>query len=166
MDKGGGEGGSITIFFENFLSYSTEKLRRGNLCFRKVLVSQNFMDKRGVGREYHDFSSKNLLSHSTKKLLRETLCVSGNFCYRKTLWIRGGGGREGESITILRQKIFCLTVLKKFVGELFPVSLIWGIEKCYACEGYVTIFCRKFLSHRTETIHRETLLCCVSENFR
>ena len=32
---------------ENLLSHSTEKLRRGNLCFRKVLVSQNFMDEKG-----------------------------------------------------------------------------------------------------------------------
>ena len=44
-------------------------------------------------------------------------------------------------------KIFCLTVPKNFVGEPFNVSLISGIEKFYASEGYVTIFCRNFLSH-------------------
>ena len=39
---------------------------------------------------------------------------------------------------------FCLTVPKNFVGEPFSVSLISGIEKFYASEGYVTIFRRKF----------------------
>ena len=41
-------------------------------------------------------------------------------------------------------KIFCLTVPKNFVGDPFSVSLISGIEKCYASEGYITIFRRKF----------------------
>ena len=62
-------------------------------------------------------------------------------------------------------KIFCLTVPKNFVGEPFSVSLISGIKKFYASEGYVKIFRRKFLSHSTETFRRGTLLCYVSENF-
>ena len=62
-------------------------------------------------------------------------------------------------------KISCLTVPKDSVGQPFRVSLISGIEKFYASEGYVTIFCRNFLSHSTETFRRGTLLCCVSENF-
>ena len=33
---------------------------------------------------------------------------------------------------------------KKFEGEPFSISLISGIEKIYAQEGYVTIFCRNF----------------------
>ena len=33
---------------------------------------------------------------------------------------------------------------EKFVGEPFRVSLISGIEKFYALEGYVTIFHRNF----------------------
>ena len=37
-------------------------------------------------------------------------------------------------------KTFCLTVPKNFVGEPFRVSLISGIEKFHASEGYVTIF--------------------------
>ena len=32
---------------------------------------------------------------------------------------------------------------KNIVGETFSVSLISGIEKIYASEGYVTIFRRK-----------------------
>ena len=71
-----------------------------------------------------------------------------------------------EGTTIFRSKFFCLTVAKKFVGEPFRLSLISGIEKIYASEGYVTIFGENFLSHSTETFRRGTLLCCVSESFR
>ena len=34
--------------------------------------------------------------------------------------------------------------MKIFVGDLFSVSMILGIEKFYAWEGFVTIFCRNF----------------------
>ena len=37
-------------------------------------------------------------------------------------------------------KVFCLTLPENFVGEPFRVSLISGMEKFYASEGYVTIF--------------------------
>ena len=40
---------------------------------------------------------------------------------------KGGGGREYHDFL---SKIFCFTVPKIFVGELFSVSLISGIEKC------------------------------------
>ena len=73
--------------------------------------------------------------------------------------------REGE-VSRFPSKNFCLTVPKNFVGEPLSVSLISGIEKFYASEGYVTIFCRNFLSHSTGKIRRGTLLCCVSESFR
>ena len=56
---------------------------------------------------------------------------------------RGGGGGRREYHKFL-SKIFCLTLPKKFVEEHFSVSLISGIEKFYASEGYVTIFRRKF----------------------
>ena len=48
---------------------------------------------------------------------------------------------------------------KYFVGQPFRVSLISGIGKFYASEGYVTIFCRNFLSHSAENFRRGTLLC-------
>ena len=47
----------------------------------------------------------------------------------------GGGG-----IKIFRRIFFYLTVVKNFVGQPFSVSLISGIEKFYASEGFVTIF--------------------------
>ena len=66
--------GMITIFVENLLSHSTEKLRRGTLlCSTKLLVSKKLMDKRGGGgREYHDLLSKSFLSHSAEKFRRGT----------------------------------------------------------------------------------------------
>ena len=61
-------------------------------------------------------------------------------------------------------KFFCLTVLKILVGQHFRVSLISGIEKFYAEEGYVMIFRRIFLSRSNKNC-RGTLLYCVSEKF-
>ena len=53
---------------------------------------------------------------------------------------------------IFFRKIFVSQCRKKFVGKPFRESVIGGIEKNYASEGYVTIFrpnclvsqCRKF----------------------
>ena len=71
---------------------------------------------------------------------------------------------------VFPSKMFCLTVPKKIVGEPFSASLISGIEKFYASEGYVTIFRQKFLSHSTEKFRRGTLLCfrkfLVAKNVR
>ena len=66
---------------------STEKLGRGTLrCFRKFLVSKNFMLQRVMSR----FSFESFLSHSTEAFRRSTIlcCVSETFCYRKMLRIR------------------------------------------------------------------------------
>ena len=51
--------------------------------------------------------------------------------------------KRGGSIKIFRGKSF-VSQCQKIAGEHFSVSLIFGIEKFYASEGYVTIFCRKF----------------------
>ena len=42
-------GGASRLSLENLLSHRTEQLRRGNLCFRKFLVSKNVKDKRERG---------------------------------------------------------------------------------------------------------------------
>ena len=52
------------------------------------------------------------------------------------------GGRQYQDFP---SKIFCLRVPKKLVREPFSVSLISGMEKNFASEGYVTIF--DFLSN-------------------
>ena len=60
----------------NFLSDITEKFRKGTLlCFRKILVSKNFMEKRiGASR----FSVANVLSHSSEKI-----CKGNHSVYQK-----------------------------------------------------------------------------------
>ena len=87
-------------------------------------------------------------------------------CFRKFLVAKKFMDKREREVSRFPSKKFCLTVPRKFVGEPFSVSLILGIEKFYASEGYVTFFCRNFLSHSAEKYRRGTLLCCVSENFR
>ena len=75
-------------------------------------------------------------------------------------------GKKRGGCQYFRSKKFWLTVLKKFVDEPLSVSLISGIEKVYASDGFVTIFRRSFfLSRSTEKSCRGNLLCCVSEKF-
>ena len=49
---------------------------------------------------------------------------------------------------------------KKFVGEPNRVSLISGIEKIYASEGYVTVFRRKFFvsQYRNKSLRNPSVL--------
>ena len=119
--RGGWGGGKITIFCQNFLSDSAEKLRRGthqcviNFGCRKIL---------GFRELCHDFVSK-ILSHSAEKFRRETflICASEISWSRKKIRIRGG------DISRFSVKTFCLTVPKNFVEETISVSLISGIER-------------------------------------
>ena len=104
------------------------------------------------------FSVENFLSHSTETFRRGTRLSFRKILLAKLLMHEKGRYHDFPSK-------FCLTVAKNFVGEPFSVSLISGIEKFYASEGYVTIFRRKFFCLSTETFRRGTLLCCVSENF-
>ena len=48
--------------------------------------------------------------------------------------------REGGEYQDFPFKFFCLRVPKEFVREPFKVSLISGMEKIFASEGYVMIF--------------------------
>ena len=58
-------------------------------------------------------------------------------------------------------EIFCLTVLKIFAVQHFRVSLISGIENCYAQGGYVTNFCRKIFEsqYRIISLSNFSVLC-------
>ena len=77
------------------------------------------------------------------------LCVRKISVAKKFMGNRGGGECQDFA-----SKFFCLTVPKNLVGYPFRVSLISGIENFYASEGYVTIFCRNFLSHSAENFRR------------
>ena len=87
--EGGRGRRSITIFCQVFLSHSTENFRRGTfLCFTKLLVSKNFMDKRwGGGKErgVSRCSVKCCLSHSTTNFRSGTIQCFMIFGYRKNL---------------------------------------------------------------------------------
>ena len=50
--------------------------------------------------------------------------------------------KRGGGVSRFSFEFFCLTVPKNSVGEPFSVSLISGVEKYCASEGYVTIFLR------------------------
>ena len=55
---------------------------------------------------------------------------------------------------------FCRTVPKKYVEESFSVSIFPGIEKIYAVERFVMIFCRIFfVSHYQKKLRLGTLQC-------
>ena len=152
--------GVSRLFVQNFLSHSTEKLRRGTLlCSRKTLVSKNVRDK--TGGEYHNFPSKFFCLTVPKNFVGEPFSVSmisgiENFyasegyatifdfmsvdcsvlCFRKftvgkILWMRRGGG----GIKLFRRKILLSHSAEISVGESFAVALISGIEKVWIRGG-------------------------------
>ena len=80
------------------------------------------------------------------------------------MWIRGGW----ESIKIFPSQIYCLVMPTFFVGESFDVALVSGFEKQLGIrEGAETTnflqIC--FVSHY-RLVHKGTILCYISENFR
>ena len=93
MDKKGGVSQfSVSVFVSQ---YGT--IRRGTrnpsvLCFRNFLVAKIFRDNKRAGAS--QFSVETFLSHSTEAIRRGNIlcCVSGNIWWRKSLWIRTGGG--------------------------------------------------------------------------
>ena len=65
-------------------------------------------------------------------------------CFRKFLAAKKFMDKKGGGDYLkIPSKMFCLKVPKNFAGEPFSLSIISGIEKIYASEGYVTIFRRK-----------------------
>ena len=125
------------------MSHSTEKFRRGTLrCFRKFLVSKNFMHKKGVSL----FSVEIFCLIVLKNFVAEHFSVSENFGFQKTLSIKEGG------ITFPRGTFFHLTVPIKIVGEHICVSEeFWYRKFSRTGEGKLQGFSSKiFFSHRTE----------------
>ena len=138
--RGGGKGGSITIFCQKKLPDIAKKLRRGTLlCCRKFLITKNFKDKRRG--ECDVFPSKLFFLTVPNLVLEGPFYVSETFAYRIFLCIRG----EYQDFL---QKTICLTVPKKFVGEAFCANLQknYVSEKVIDRRGEVNIknFRRKF----------------------
>ena len=79
-----------------------------------------------------------------KKIIGETFCVPEIF-FGSKIFV---GKMVGGIITVFRQILFVALCRKMFVGESSSNSLVSGIDKLYAYEGYVMIFCRNlFVSH-------------------
>ena len=84
---------------------------------------------------------------------RKTLLVNLSvLCFRKFSVAKKFIDKRGGDYQDFASKIFCLTVPENLVGYPFRVSLISGIEKFYASEGYVMIFCRNFFSQSAEKL--------------
>ena len=112
--------------------------------------------------EYQDSASKHFCLTVTKNAIGEPVNIS-LISGIENVWMRRWRGAECQNFP---SKLSFLTVPEIFVRQTFRVSLVSGLEKLYASEGYVTIFCRHFLSHSAEKPCRGTFLCYVSENFR
>ena len=71
-------------------------------------------------------------------------------CFRKFPVAKKIMEKRGGKYQDFPSKNFCLTVPRSFVREPFRVSLIWGVEKFYASEGFVTIICRNFFASQCQ----------------
>ena len=92
---------------------------------------------------------RNFFCLSAEKFRRGAflICVSEKICYRKKLWIRGGGGKGGGSITIFSRK-FCLTIPKNFVGESYCFWEIFWFRNVLCMKRGVSRFSvHNFWSH-------------------
>ena len=95
----------------------------------------------------------------TKKAVGEPFSLSF-FSVIEKVWMRGWGGGGGSECQSFRSKTSCLTVPEILVGQFFRVSLLSGLEKFYASEGYVTIFCRKIFVSQCREISQVNPLGC------
>ena len=98
-------------------------------------------------------------------------------CFRKfpvakKFMDKRGGGERG-SIKIFRSNFFCLTEPKNFIKNpsvlcfrKLPEAKKFMDKRGGEREGVSRFSMVIVLSHRAKQFHRETLLCCVSENFR
>ena len=124
----GRERGESRLSLEILLSHRTEQLRRGNLCFRKVLVSKNVKDKRERG--HHDSPSK-ICCLNTEKHRR------GNLCFRK----------------LLVSQIFMDERGRKVVSRFYVGNFLSHSAETF-CRGTL-LCCRKFLVSKNVTEKRE-----------
>ena len=131
LDKRGG--GVSRFSVENCLSHSAENSLGESFTVAIISVIEKVASR---------FSVENFLPHSVENFRRGILYCCNIFGYRKSLDKR----RRGVSRFSV-ENFFSHSAENLSRGESFSVSLNSGIGKLYASEGYVTIFCRFFLSH-------------------
>ena len=129
---------------EKSLSHSADKIRRRTLlCFERILVSKIFKQRR---EEASRFCRKFFYLTGPKKLRQGTILCFRKFLVGKSIsWIRGGGYHDFPS---------------KFLShctEIIHWRTLWCFRKLLSSKifmhkrGGASLFCRNFLSHRTET---------------
>ena len=100
------------------------------------------MDKKGGGRECHNFPLKNCCLTVPENFVGEPFCVSENFRYRKKLWIRRG--KEGVSQFSIKN------LLSHRTGKFRKGTLLclakFRVSKNILHEGSSTISCRLCLT--------------------
>ena len=148
--------GGYHNFLSIFLSHKIEIFRRVILlCFKKVLVSKNCMDKRGMKGKITIFRRK--IFQSTEKTIGKPVCVSENFEYRKSLRIGKGGYHNFLSIFLSHKiEIFRRVILLCFKKVLVSKNCM---DK-RGMKGKITIFRRKIFQSTEKTIGKPV---CVSE---
>ena len=147
---------------EKSLSHSADKIRRRTLlCFKRILVSKIFKQRRG---EASRFCRKFFYLTGPKKLRQGTILCFRKFLVEKNiLWIRGGGGYHDFPSKFLSHctEIFHWRTLWCFRKTLLPKIFMHR-------RGGASWFCRNFLfflSHRTETKSFVKEPFCFSEVF-
>ena len=109
--------------------------------FQKIFGSKKVYGQEGGKGDYPNFPSKPFCLTVPKHFVEEPFCaVLENFSGGEKVY----GKERGGAYRNFPSKIFCLKVPKHFVGETLSLSLVSGIEKFFASEGYVTIFRRNF----------------------
>ena len=129
---------------ENSLSHSGEKSRSRAL---RCVTYFGYRKSLCFSRLCHNFPSKFFFVSQYRKTLHGNHSV---LCFRKFLVAKEFMDKKA-SINFFRRRFF-VSVPKIFVGEPFSVSLISGIEKVFASDGYVTIFHRKFFVSQCQKI--------------
>ena len=88
-------------------------------------------------------------------------------CFRKLPVAKKFMDKRGE-YQDFSSKIFCLTMLKNFVGESFTVALTSGTEKVWrrGGGGYQDFPSNFFLPHSAEKFRRGILYCCSNFGYR
>ena len=109
----------------------------------------------GEGRKnIHDFSQKFSVAHYRKIPWKSLLC------FRKLLVSKNVRNKTVGGYHDFSYKLFCLTVQKQLVEEIFCVAEKNLYRKCYWIreEGLFHKFFSNFLSHSTKKIRRRFLL--------
>ena len=102
---------------------------------------------------YHNFF-ENWFSHSSEKFRKGTLRFSGDFFYRKLLWI-------GKGYHDFLWKFFCPRVPKNFPKRTLLFHKTSGLKKLHRMVHHD--FVENWFSHSSEKFRRGTLH--FSENF-